>query len=288
MPPKRAAAAKAGPAKKAKSSESSESMSAGASASASATSEPEAPAAPAAPPRNKRWAKVSGSANVDANYLHLVQNPLEAYKYVCLCQPPFSTGDDDSDEEDEEEEEEEDEAVDVRSRKPCDGGDKCLCEKLASEHPDHPWKLTFAAKHKFSCQRIHCDIRCPDSFSMADDGDIINETFQLIGRLFLSMLTRLAKDNLLSPSSEVQNAGLIMALFIQLTRDLREYGILDDSNKESLGPAKDKKKWYPHTLNEQILMWAKKYDIKLVRPSNINSLISQTEGEGEGDRRSYC
>jgi hypothetical protein len=111
MPPKRAAGTTAGRAKKSRSSGGSES-----SASADA--------AQPSIPRNKRWAAVSGSANIDAAYKQEMQNPLTAYNFVCMCKAPFYTGNDDEEEE-------------PRTR--CDAGETCLCNKPASEHPDHIW-----------------------------------------------------------------------------------------------------------------------------------------------------
>ncbi|KAK6509222.1 hypothetical protein TWF481_003982 [Arthrobotrys musiformis] len=105
------------------------------------------------PPRSKRWAKISGSGNLDDNYKLATRNPTKAYKYVCICQAPFSgeddDDDDDEDDEDEDEDEDEENGGGSSNRQRCDGGDTCLCNKPAEEHPDHPWKITVAGKHKF-------------------------------------------------------------------------------------------------------------------------------------------
>jgi hypothetical protein len=115
-------------------------------------------------PRNKRWAKVSGSANAEGDYQFMVRNPMTAYEFVCLCRPPFPNGDDDDDDDDEDHDEEAD--GEPGRRASCDGGKTCLCDKPASEHPDHPWVMSKAAKRKFFVQRIHCQLRSPDSFGM--------------------------------------------------------------------------------------------------------------------------
>jgi hypothetical protein len=121
-------------------------------------------------PRSKRWAAVSGSGNVDLEYRKAMWNPLVAYRFVCMCQPPFPNGEDDDeeDEDDDDDEENEDaEASDKPKKQPsCDGGETCLCDKPAAEHPDHIWKFTAAGKRKFFTQQIHCQLRCPDYFRM--------------------------------------------------------------------------------------------------------------------------
>lgn len=56
------------------------------------------------------------------------------------------------------------------------------------------------------------------------------------------MLATLERDNLLGKDSPIPNLGLIIAIFITLPSDLAPYGLLDDSKKEAISPAKDKKK----------------------------------------------
>ncbi|KAK3305734.1 uncharacterized protein B0T15DRAFT_575016 [Chaetomium strumarium] len=130
--------------------------------------------------RSKRWAPVSGSANVDYKYKLDTQNPVTAYQFVCLCQPPFSNGDDEDDDEDDEEEEEDedadkengpaepdgDEQGEKEKRPKCDGGKTCLCDKPAELHPDHMWEMSRAGKIKFFLQRTNFALRDPDNFNM--------------------------------------------------------------------------------------------------------------------------
>lgn len=95
---------------------------------------------------SKRWSKVSASRNLDAHYIWTRDKDLEkAYTYVCLCTAPFGRGDDEEDEEEDEEEEEEEEEDPSQW---CDGGKTCLCDKPASEHPEHPWQIMHAGKEK--------------------------------------------------------------------------------------------------------------------------------------------
>ncbi|KAF3273340.1 hypothetical protein TWF970_009126 [Orbilia oligospora] len=91
---------------------------------------------------------------------------------IHFCQAPFSGEDDEDEDEEDEEDEDEDEDEDEGngnsnpSRRRCDGGRTCICNKPVEEHPDHPWKITFAAKRKFFNQRSHCSLRDPDCFGM--------------------------------------------------------------------------------------------------------------------------
>ncbi|KAK4242861.1 hypothetical protein C8A03DRAFT_28860 [Achaetomium macrosporum] len=295
-------------------------------------------------PRSKRWAPVSGSANVDYKYKLDTRNPLTAYQFVCLCQPPFRNGydeDNDEDEEDEDSDNENESAEPDDGEKPkkekrpkCDGGKTCLCDKPVEEHPDHVWKMSRAGKIKFFLQRSNFALRDPDNFNMytfndhagygvlemlqnlildfeeaagnykeqwvvcealafflqtetswavtrIDDGDGVEAVFQLIGRLFMSMLALLEREKLLAKDSEIKNLGLIMALFMSWARDSRPYGLLEESKQESLGPAKDKKKWEPHAFDSLVLAYARKYGIDLVGPYDIGKAIKEAQGDAD-------
>lgn len=122
---------------------------------------------------SKRWAAVSGSRNVDAEYKYKKNKDGEdrAYEYICVCKLPWvgnsnDEEDEDEEDEDEEEEEDEDEAGEKTKNPECDAGVTCLCFKLAAEHPEHRWIITKAGLHKFLAQRVMTDLRCPDMFNM--------------------------------------------------------------------------------------------------------------------------
>ncbi|RAQ66975.1 hypothetical protein COH20_003493 [Aspergillus flavus] len=120
-------------------------------------------------PRSNRWSKPCVSANLDADYAGFVAKDYDrAFSYVCFC-PPNSAVEDEDDEwetEDSADEEPEDSVEDTNSKPKCDGGKKCLCNKLPSDHPEYPWVATRAAVRKVSNQHVHADIRCPDVFNM--------------------------------------------------------------------------------------------------------------------------
>ena len=112
-----------------------------------------------------------------------------------------------------------------------------------------------------------------------DCGDTVDATFVVIARLFMSMLARLERENLLSGDSEIKNLGLIMAAFMDFAHGCRDYGLLEESKMEALGPAKDKKKWEPHAFDNQILAYARKYGIELAGPSNIEKIIGDSNAD---------
>lgn len=114
-------------------------------------------------PRNKRWSAVSASANADTSCKLFLKNNPNAYdEHQCLCKLP---GDGDEDEEEDEEEEEETEGKETQPTK-CDGGETCLCDKLAADHPGHPFIFSKAALNKLSAYTIMMDLRDPDNFAM--------------------------------------------------------------------------------------------------------------------------
>ncbi|KAG7286693.1 hypothetical protein NEMBOFW57_009004 [Staphylotrichum longicolle] len=112
-----------------------------------------------------------------------------------------------------------------------------------------------------------------------DDGEGVDAIYQLIGRLFMSILAQLEQEKLLAKDSEIKSLGLIMALFMDFAVNSRDYGLLEDSKTESLGPAKDKKKWDPHAFENQILAYARKYDIELVGPSSALDTIDEADAD---------
>src|SRR6185437_14529417 len=118
---------------------------------------------PALPNKNKRWAAVSASANAEADYRLATGNPVHAYSYICICRPPFER-EDDEDEWEDEQSDDEDNPQESSDR--CDGGQSCLCNKPAADHPEHPWLITYAGWRKFYTQHIHASLRCPDNFDM--------------------------------------------------------------------------------------------------------------------------
>ncbi|KAM7197526.1 hypothetical protein V8F33_005492 [Rhypophila sp. PSN 637] len=264
---------------------------------------------PASKPKPKvkktaRWAKVSVSANLAAEYEKLTSegkaNPGE---FICLCQVPSDLGKDASDSE------AESEFPEKSKPKRCDGGKTCLCKKPASENPNHKWVITSAGKVKFFQQYTHYGIRNPDNFSiwkerwavvealgffmktvgddasMINDGELADWTWRLLGRLFLRMLTELESKSLLGPDSEVKNLGLMMTVWIDIAEGASHLSLLEESYKEAILPKGDKKFWYPHRFQDQILAYAAKYKIPLVGMSeaDVHAKLGANEDD-DGER----
>ncbi|KAK0713512.1 hypothetical protein B0T26DRAFT_813475 [Lasiosphaeria miniovina] len=249
-------------------------------------SEPEA----AEVARDRRWAKVSGSANIHASYYMMTQNPLNAYTYVIMCGVPFDAGG-------------------PHGKVRCDGRKKCLYGKLAADHPEQPWKVTRAGKWRFFDSCTHCDLRNPDAFEAStfndhegygviemfknlfldfeaaagnykeqiDDGNLADATFQLLSRMLMSTLAHLEREGLLAKDSEILNLGTVMGLFMMVASDMRDNDLLESSKAEALGPAKDKKSWVPSAFDNQILAYARKYDIALAGPANMAKYIAEAK-----------
>ncbi|KAK3998164.1 hypothetical protein QBC44DRAFT_376032 [Cladorrhinum sp. PSN332] len=126
---------------------------------------------------------------------------------------------------------------------------------------------------------LHSDLG--GTMTMIDDGDQANVFLLLIGRLFLSMLATLEREKMLAEDSEVINLGHIMTLYMALPNMMHPYGLLEESKKEALGPAKDKKKWFPHEFDRYVLAYARKYDVELTgKPEkDLEELIEEVEGD---------
>lgn len=184
-PAKRAASGAAGETqpKKAKTTKAASSAASTSPSAASSASKP------AAPPASKRWSKVSASRNADADFKLAIRDPARANAFMCICKPPFVDGDDDSDEDEGDDEEDDEDGSDEegsdevnsddeingedtpkKSRTPtkpkCDGGKTCLCNKPASEHPEHEWVVTYGGYRKWAAQLSMAAVRCPDTFDM--------------------------------------------------------------------------------------------------------------------------
>lgn len=113
------------------------------------------------------------------------------------------------------------------------------------------------------------------TYALMDDGEGASAVTLLLARLFMNALAYLEREGLLKRDSEVKNLGLIMALWMSLAGDFDGSGLLEGCKKESLGPAKDKKKWQPHLYADQVVAYAKKYEIKLVGPSDLDEILEQ-------------
>ncbi|KAF3313025.1 hypothetical protein TWF173_006407 [Orbilia oligospora] len=255
-------------------------------------------------PRSKRWAKVSGSGNLDNDYKLATRNPAKAYKYICFCQAPFSGEDDEDEDEEDEEDEDEDEGNGNSnpSRRRGDGGRTCICNKPVEEHPDHPGRSHLRQNAKaienlildfeeakdnvdekwVICETLGYFIHTDHTATMfrIDDGERVRELCLMLVRLFMTTLALLERDNLLGPDSRIKNLGTIMALWMFAKTVFNDQGCVEAHNEEpeeSLGPKNDKKKWVNSSFDSLIFAYAKKYNITLSGPRIIDSLIEDCE-----------
>ncbi len=133
--------------------------------------------------------------------------------------------------------------------------------------------------------------------------DVVEATYELVCRLFLSMLAQLERKNLLFNESEIENLGLMIPLFMVFA-GRGESGEAEDSEPEDSepedsepedsapedgdsgtdkdkppGPASDIGQWNPDALDSLVLAYARKYDIHLVGDTNLEKIIRNAKSE---------
>ncbi|EJP61470.1 uncharacterized protein BBA_09606 [Beauveria bassiana ARSEF 2860] len=218
----------------------------------------------------KRWSTISASANAEAEYRTVYDDPSTAHD--------------------------------------CDGGISCLCQKLASQPYGHPWIVSRAGYRKFLTQHLHSYLRNPDFFDMytfndhygygqlemmqnllldfadADPlwreqwaivegavlwlldvestpmlqigtGHDLVDIFDLIGRMFVAMVARLERENLLS---EIPSLGAVMSMFVGLFTRLRKFDIVEKTRKITGASDYDARR-----LASYVLAYSKQYNITL-------------------------
>ncbi|KAL3490487.1 hypothetical protein BJX62DRAFT_140156 [Aspergillus germanicus] len=109
-------------------------------------------------------------------------------------------------------------------------------------------------------------------FTMIDGSDVDAIT-GLLARMFLTMLANLESADLLKPNSEVKNLQYVMAQYLMLASEMREYNLLSED---------DSAKVEGH-FDAYVLAYAKKYQIKLQGPSNLDELLKSIEEEFDED-----
>ncbi|KAK4185486.1 hypothetical protein QBC35DRAFT_524880 [Podospora australis] len=250
-----------------------------------------------------------GLSQPDEDYHQFIAaDPAKAYEFVTACRCPFPDDDDsneededeDEDHDDEEDNEEEDsgakEKRDKPAKVPCDGGEKCFCDKPLAEHPDHPLGWSRAGRTHYVSNADHFNViqniildyeeayakdDTKEMWAVDDDSAGADVLAHLLVKLFMNTLAYLERDDLLKPDSEIQNLGLMMGTWVSLRKELRGYSLPQSKSKSSLGPTKDKKKWASHSYINQIAAYAKKYDIKLVGPRNLDQFPKKADANAD-------
>ncbi|KAH7137570.1 hypothetical protein EDB81DRAFT_799567 [Dactylonectria macrodidyma] len=105
--------------------------------------------------RSTRWAKVSGSKNLDIEYMKTTRNLEEVYAFVCICNPIRDV-----------DEEEDDDNADAENKVRCDKGRTCPCNKQFSELPSHPYTISKAGLARNHCAANMMNLRTPDFFDI--------------------------------------------------------------------------------------------------------------------------
>ncbi|KAL3471857.1 hypothetical protein BJX99DRAFT_262888 [Aspergillus californicus] len=207
--------------------------------------------------RSKRWSAVSVSGNLQQLY----QERVKYDDWKC-----------DDDDEDEDEDKDADDNDKPKKAK-CSNGKMCLCNKPATEHPEHPDIISVAGFQKCIDQLIHTNLHNPDLFEMLD-ADTVDHTWGLIGHMFVTILAKLESQKLLKPDPEVKNLGVIMSLYLQLADELRQNSLLseDDADGETFDPSH---------FDAYVLAYGKKYQIKLQGPSDLDKLVRKIEESNE-------
>lgn len=92
--------------------------------------------------------------------------PISAFAGLPFIRDDYDSDSDDEDEDDQDKDSEGEDEEDggnkqekKKEKTKCDGGKTCICNKPASEYPEHEWTLTFAGHRKFMSQFDMYDVR---------------------------------------------------------------------------------------------------------------------------------
>lgn len=109
----------------------------------------------------------------------------------------------------------------------------------------------------------------------ADDRDLVQETVILLEHMFLAMLAELEKQDSLSAHSNVRNLGLIMGFYASKASEMRSAGYVDmDIDSKT-------KTYQGQNFVPYLLGYARKYNIVMHGPSDIDEIIAEGEEEAE-------
>ncbi|KAI1780282.1 hypothetical protein F4818DRAFT_1423 [Hypoxylon cercidicola] len=140
------------------------------------------------------------------------------------------------------------------------------------EAAERGWREQWAV-----CEGLGLFLLSPMSgiMTMADDGKCVEETMRLIGRMFLNMLAQLDDQNLVGDATDVKDLGTIMAIYLKIATDMRQYGILEHDGK------KGTKKFKPERFDDAILSYANQRGVTLQGPNDIDELTANLNGDVE-------
>ncbi|KAI5918765.1 hypothetical protein F4810DRAFT_554932 [Camillea tinctor] len=110
-----------------------------------------------------------------------------------------------------------------------------------------------------------------------DDGEGVNATMRLVGRMFLHMLALLDDQGLVGDATEVRSLGCVMAMYMKLAVSVRDMGVLDSDLIVRQGGAR--KALQPDHFEEAILTYANKRGVTLQGPPDIDELAAGLDGD---------
>lgn len=99
-----------------------------------------------------------------------------------------------------------------------------------------------------------------------DDSDRLDATIQLAGRVFLSMLALLGTKDLFTPTSQIKDFGLVMALNMKAGRSYRDDISLLQGQSQAA------------RFDNHVLAYAKKHFVPLVGASDIDDIATACNG----------
>ncbi|KAK1759092.1 hypothetical protein QBC47DRAFT_436617 [Echria macrotheca] len=111
---------------------------------------------------------------------------------------------------------------------------------------------------------------------MADDGERVDRLVKLAAHVLLAMLALLESRKLLVPESGIRDLGLVMAMFIHLTKLLRPYGLLEEWDDENDEIVPD----LAH-VEHYIVAYSTKHGILLRGPEGIEEIVERCDKEIE-------
>ncbi|KAJ9150965.1 hypothetical protein NKR19_g5137 [Coniochaeta hoffmannii] len=105
-----------------------------------------------------------------------------------------------------------------------------------------------------------------EPMQMMDDSDRLDATIQLAGRVFLSMLALLGTKDLFTPTSQIKDFGLVMALNMKAGRSYRDDISLLQGQSQAA------------RFDNHVLAYAKKHFVPLVGASDIDDIATACNG----------
>ncbi|KAI1654161.1 hypothetical protein F4813DRAFT_215619 [Daldinia decipiens] len=114
---------------------------------------------------------------------------------------------------------------------------------------------------------------------MIDDGECVDQTMRLIGRMFLDMLAQLDGLNLVGDATDVKSLGTVMAIYLKIASEVRSIGGILEEDDDDRGGRKPK--FQANHFDDAILSYANQRGVTLQGPEDIDEITANLEGEVE-------